>query len=200
MNKLGRLEPCAKRHIDTVASVADQAARAVICEQLKQASIWRTAVQNNNSAHACINGIKCGFGFRNHTTCNRAIRRQLADLRGCHLGQDFAIGVLYAGNIRQQQKAISLQCRSNCTRGSVAVDVERFAVFAGTKWGNDRNNVAAEQVLQNGSIHSRRCPNEAQFRIGLGTGDQLGVFARQTNRTATLGPDGLNNTLVDDTA
>ena len=74
----------------------------MFCKQLKQAGILRAPIQNNNSAHAAIQGCKRCFCFGNHAACDHAILRHLANLGGGEFGENIAVCILYARDICEQ--------------------------------------------------------------------------------------------------
>ena len=71
-------------------------------EQLEQAGILCAPIQDNNSAHAAVQGCKRCFCFGNHAACDHALLRHLANLGGGELGENIAICILNARNICEQ--------------------------------------------------------------------------------------------------
>ena len=113
------------------------------------------------------------------------------------LRDHIAIRVLHPRHIGQQKQAVRFQGGRDGTCGGVAVHVECLARRAHAKGGDDGNETALEQVVQQFGVDRHGPPHQPQFRVIGFAQNQPAILARQTHRLAPFGLDGLHDALVD---
>src|SRR5690606_11369949 len=162
------------------------------------------------AVHAALHGFQGTADLRQHAAGHGAVGYQVADLSCDQPGQDLPLLVHQTGDAGQQHQLLALQRLGHLAGHQVGVDVVRFTVLADANGGDDRDEIAARQHLQQIGVDPGDFADMADvddFRLchfrGLATGlelfraDQIGVFAGQTDGVATMLVDQIDDAFVD---
>src|SRR6516164_5184132 len=181
---------------------AEQSAGAELGEQLEQHRVRYLAVQNDDGFDAVFERIDAGLDLGNHAAGNRSVGDQAARFVGGQLFDQLFRLVEYAGNVGEQQQTLGLERAGNCAGKGVGIDVESAAVGARRDRRQDRNQLAAENLIEHGGVDLLRLADKSKIDDFLNLGTRVDDGARELarcNHIAVLAaqPDRLAAGLVD---
>ena len=168
------------------------------------------AVDDDDALHALLQRVDAGFDLRDHAAGNRAVGDQLSRILHRQFRNQLLRLVEHAGDVGQQQQPLGLERAGHGAGKGVGVDVERLAVMRGRQRRQHRDQLIADQLVQQRQINFVGVADEAEvdrllyIRIRIDHGSRrlrrlhhVAVLAGEADRLAAGFVDVADQLLVD---
>ena len=168
------------------------------------------AVEDDDAFDALFERVDAGLDLGDHAARDGAVGDQLAGILDRQFGDQLLVLVEHARHVGQQQQALGPQRTGNRTGEGVGIDVEGLARRGGRKRRQHRDQLVADQLVEQGQVDLLRLADETEvdhlfdprIRIDhgprrLGGGHHVAVLAAQADGLAARLVDVADELLVD---
>src|SRR6185369_12441110 len=185
----------------------DHRADAVVGQNLQQQRVFDAAVDDVHALDSVAGGIERRADLGQHAAGQSAVFDHFVDLLGRDAGDQLAVLVEHARGVGEQGQLLGLEDFGDLAGDDVGVDVVGLAILADADWGNDRDEGALVEMVDQGRIDLGDLADLADvnqvarivfvFEHQLLGANEIAVLAGQTDCFAAVLVDQIDDVLVD---